>query len=68
MQKIKILSSIAIFILLFGLINPVYADDELEEVDVTLEEIEQILETTADITEVPNINSREAIIYDRASR
>ena len=68
MQKLKIFWSIAIFILLINLFHPVYADDISEEVDVTVEELEEILEATAEISEIPNINSRKAVIYDRVSR
>ena len=68
MQKLKIFWSIATFILLTNLILPVYADDISEEVDVTVEELEEILEATAEITEVPSINSRKAVIYDRVTR
>lgn len=46
----------------------VYADDEIEEVDVTLEEMGEILEAATGIEKVPTINSRYAIIYDRTSR
>ena len=45
----------------------VYADDELEDA-VTEEEIEEILQTAADITDIPVINSRHAVIFDRTSR
>ncbi len=68
MQKIKVFWVTVIFILLVNVLVPVYADDESEEVDVTVEELEEILETAAEISEIPNINSRKAVVYDRVSR
>lgn len=68
MQKIKIFWSIIIVILIVDIIFPVYADDISEEVDVTVEDLEQIIEATAEVSEMPNINSRNAIVYDRVSR
>lgn len=68
MQKNKIMYGITAFIILINIIIPVYADDESEEASVTQEEIEEILEATTEASEIPTINSRNAIIYDRTSR
>ncbi|MCI9366068.1 MAG: hypothetical protein HFJ54_05920 [Clostridia bacterium] len=68
MQKLKILWTFLIFIIIFGSTHFVYADDEIEETDVTPEEIEQILEATTEAIDIPVINSRNATIYDRKSR
>ena len=68
MHKYKFLSAIIICITIINLIIPVYADDETEDIGITIEEIREILETSADTTEVPLINSRNAVIFDRASR
>lgn len=68
MQKLKIMCVIFIFISILGVIRPIYADDESQEVDVTPEEIEEILEATSEAVETPIINSRNAIVYDRISR
>ena len=68
MHKSKILIIITIFILSVNVAIPVYADDEIEDIEMTTEEMQEILETTVDITDIPIINSRNAVIYDRSSR
>ena len=68
MQKIKKVLFIIVFVSIIILNNCVYADDEIEESDITWEEIEEIKETAADVNEIPQINSRNAVIYDRTSR
>ena len=68
MHKYKFISVIIICITIINLVIPVYADDEIEDIGITIEEIRDILETSADTTEVPLINSRNAVIFDRTSR
>lgn len=68
MRKIKTVICIIILIILVNVVRPVYADDELEETGITLEEMDEILEATTNIEEVPTINARNAVIYDRTSR
>ncbi len=68
MHKYKFISVIIICITIINLVIPVYADDEIEDIGITIEEIREILETSADTTEVPLINSRNAVIFDRTSR
>ena len=65
MHKYKFLSAIIICITIINLVIPVY---ETEDIGITIEEIREILETSADTTEVPLINSRNAVIFDRTSR
>lgn len=66
MKKIKL---IIIFILLINIITiPVYANTDTEETELTKEELEQIVETATTLEKVPNINARNAVIYDRTSR
>lgn len=68
MHKFKFLSVIIIYIVIINLVIPVYADDNMEDIGITIEEIQEIIETMADVTEVPSINSRNAVIFDRISR
>lgn len=69
MQKGKTLKMlIVIIIVITNSIGIVYADDEISEDSMSKKEIEDIIETTTSINDIPNINSRHAIIYDRASR
>lgn len=68
MQKAKVLWIIIIFIIILSSTFSIYADDEIEEKDVTKEEIEEILQASSDINDIPVINSRNAIVYDRTSR
>ena len=53
---------------LISIIIPIYADDEVEESNITEEELKKIIETKAETTEIPIINSKNAIIFDRTSR
>ena len=64
----KIFVVIFILILLSSFISPIYADDELEEINISEQEINEIRQTSVDVTKIPSINSRYAIIYDRTSR
>lgn len=57
-----------IFIITVNLSIFSYADDEIEEADITPEEIQEILEVTAEANTVPSINSRYAVVFDRTSR
>ncbi len=68
MRKSKFLFTIIICTIIINLIIPVYADDEIEEEGITEKEIQEIIETSADVTDIPKINSRYAVIYDRTSR
>lgn len=68
MHKYKFLSVIIICITIINLVIPVHADDEIEDIGITAEEIKEILETSATTTEVPLINARNAVIFDRTSR
>ncbi len=67
MKKIKIIFCLMMLIII-SLNNLVYADDEIDEENITWEEIEEILETASEIEEIPTINAKNAIIYDRTSR
>ena len=67
MQKIKIIMIIIIIIAVFSS-NFVYADDEAEDYIFSKEELDEILETMTTPEEIPSINSRHAIVYERTSR
>ncbi len=65
----KKLILIITWILLINFIAiPVYANTDTEEIELTQEELNQILETATSLEKAPNINSRHAIVYDRVSR
>jgi len=64
----SIVINILIFILLLQFNAKTYADDELDEINISEQEIEEIRETAIDVTKIPTINSRYSIIYDRTSR
>lgn len=68
MQKIKIIWILSIFIIVLSFTFSIYADDEIGEIDITKEEIEEILEASSEVNDIPIINSRNAVIYDRISR
>lgn len=63
MKKIK--KILIVFIIFFNILLPVLADDEdfeIENIDV-----QKIVQTSTDVTNIPVINSRAAVIYDRTS-
>ena len=66
MKKIIIIITSLILINLISI--PIYANTDTEETELTKEELEQIIETATTLEKLPNINSRNAIIYDRTSR
>lgn len=49
-------------------VMPVYANTEADEIELSKEELDEILETASNLEKTPTINSRHAIIYDRTSR
>lgn len=54
-----------IFILIFSITFPVYAvDEDIEEIT----DLSDIIEVAASTSEIPTINSRTAIVYDRISK
>ena len=63
MKKIKIL--LIIFIILFNISLPTFADDE--EIEIENIDVGEIIQTSTDATNMPVINSRAAVIYDRTS-
>ena len=68
MQKNKILTLLITFILLINIVSNVYADDEISEEDISIQELQEIKETAVDISDVPAINARNAVCFDRVSR
>ena len=64
----KYIIYIIIFICILGITPKVFADDEdLEEIEDTAWIYEQIQSANSNATNEPVINSRSAVIYDRAS-
>ena len=66
-MKIKITSILVIFIILINS-TIVFADLEDTEGNVNINTIKQeVIQTTSNITDSPKLNSRIALVYDRAS-
>ena len=63
MKKIQIL--LIIFLILINISLPIFADDE--EVEIENIDVGEIVQTSTDVTNIPVINSRAAVIYDRTS-
>ena len=64
----NLLRIIILIILIVNVCIPlVYADDE-EEIDLNLDEISKIVESATKPINEPVINSKSAIIYDRATK
>lgn len=63
-KKIFILN--IIIVLLLGYNSLIFADDEIDNVDV--KDIDKVIETSNNVTEVPKINSRYAVVIDRQSK
>ena len=59
---------IIIIILTLNIITPIYADEEIDDVNISDEELNEIIETAASASSVPTINSKNAIVFDRTSR
>lgn len=62
----KCLFILMIFSTLFTPI--IYADDELNDSNLSLNELTQTIETSTEIDDIPTINARHAIILDRNSK
>lgn len=63
MKKFKII--IVIFIMIINISLPVLADDEENEIEEI--NLQEIVQTSTTATDIPVINSRAAVIYDRAT-
>lgn len=64
----KLLKVLIIFILTLTICPPIiYADDEEEE-ELSINELQEIVESSAKTVEEPILNSRAAIIYDRTTK
>lgn len=62
----RIIYILCIFILIFTVIMPVFADEETEEINEK-EVKEDIIQASAEQMKQPNINSRAVLILDRKS-
>lgn len=64
MKKLKII--LIIFVILINITIPIFADDEDYEIveDINFQDI---IQTSTEVTNIPSINSRAAVIYDRAT-
>lgn len=62
----KLITNIIILFLIFNFIMLSFADDEIE--NVYTKDMEDVIETSAELTEEPKINSRAAIVLDRKSK
>lgn len=62
----KCLLVLIIFINLFTGI--IYADDNLTDSNLSSKELNNAIETSSDLTDIPTINARHAIILDRNSK
>lgn len=63
----KIISGIMIFIIIFSFQVKIYADDVEELVDEN-EVQEEILNVSTNVENIPKVNSRAVLIFDRASK
>lgn len=68
MKKYKIICILLVFIIIINLNFYVFADDEIDEMSITKDDIEQFVEADVNLIKAPTINSRKAVIYDRISR
>lgn len=64
----KIISIMIIFILIFNINITTYADD-LDEEDISKEEVEEeLLDVSTNVENMPKINSRAVLVFDRTSK
>lgn len=66
LNKIVKISIISIFIIIV-FFNPCFADENVEELDFSWNEFQKIIKISSEAHEIPKINSRVAVIFDRAS-
>lgn len=66
----KLLKSIFIIFLISTLFcnTTIFADDELDDEDLSQNEISETISTSSSASDVPTINARHAIIFDRNSK
>ena len=62
----KIIFTLTIILLLFS--TTVYSDDNLEDESLSSDELNQAIETSSNLENIPNINARHAIVLDRNSK
>lgn len=68
MQKIKRVAIFLVFIILINFQIPVFADIEMEE-EFDFTQIDEFLKAVnGEANEIPKINSRHAVVIDRATR
>lgn len=61
----KIIKILIIFIIVLNIIVPVFADDE--DLDIENIDLQEIVQTSVELSKIPTINSRAAVVYDRTS-
>ena len=61
----KIIKILIIFIIILNIIVPVLADDE--DLDIENIDLQEIVQTSVEVSKIPTINSRAAVVYDRTS-
>lgn len=61
----KVRRIIVVLILVLSCINISFADDEIDSVDI--KKIDKVIETVAETSDLPKINSRFAVVLDRDS-
>ena len=58
-----------ILIILFIIFTPfIYADDRLNDSNLSSKEFNETIETSTNVVDIPTINSRHAIVLDRNSK
>ena len=60
-------ASIIVIIIMFAFYHPCFADENMEELDFTWNEFQNIIKASSEMHTEPKINSRVAVIFDRAS-
>lgn len=60
-------ASIIVIIIMFAFNHPCFADENMEELDFTWNEFQNIIKASSEMHTEPKINSRVAVIFDRAS-
>lgn len=63
----KIICAIMTFIIIFNIQTNIYADDDNESINEN-EVQEQILNVSTNVENLPKVNSRSVLIYDRGSK
>lgn len=67
-EKGSILKVLLLIVIVINICSPIIYADDSEEEELNVNELEEIMESSAKTTEEPVLNSKAAIIFDRTTK